>query len=198
MGRLPNTGLRDKILQEAIGIIYREGPRRITMRFLAKQLGYSAATIYLYFQNKQELLKEIALYGYGKLAVAMQHVERIEDTCEALAEMARVYIEFGLTNPQLYSLMFQELDMMHDLTPDEGKLVQYSCCLARNRYSSGIESGVFRPGDPDVEAMLGWAWAHGFVQLVLSERLPPALAQPKQLRAIRELAIEERFRGLRA
>ena len=47
MSRLSGESLRQKILEEAIGIVYREGVDRITMRALGEKLGYSPATIYL-------------------------------------------------------------------------------------------------------------------------------------------------------
>ena len=38
-----HSNLRDKILEEAIGILYRDGVERITMRALAGALDYSPA-----------------------------------------------------------------------------------------------------------------------------------------------------------
>ena len=61
MSRTPNADLATRILREAIDIVSREGADRITMRSLAEKLGYSVATIYIYFRNKDELLNKIAL-----------------------------------------------------------------------------------------------------------------------------------------
>jgi AcrR family transcriptional regulator len=68
---LPSETLRTKILEQSIGIVYRGGPRRITMRSPSQKLGYSPGTIYLHFRNKQELLKEIALHGFDALGDAV-------------------------------------------------------------------------------------------------------------------------------
>jgi len=175
MGRTGNSELRNKILEEAIGIVYREGPARVTMRSLAEKLGYSAATIYLHFENKEELLKEIALHGFDRLAEVMDGVAEIADPLQAVAEAGRRYIGFGLQHPELYRLMFQENTLSPfsaRYSPDELKRALGIWELTRDIYARGIESGVFRSSNPDLEATIGWSAVHGYVQLVTGERLP--------------------------
>jgi AcrR family transcriptional regulator len=190
--------LRAKILEEAIRIVYREGVGRITMRALAESLGYSPATIYLYFRNKQELIREIAVHGFSLLAEATSSAVEIDDPFEAVAEAGRRYIDFALANPELYRLIYQEFSPSEYSDAERSRAVAL-WQLFRSPYARGIESGAFRPSNPDVETALGWAMVHGFVQLALSGRMPPFSAQGRELTLsqLRDEMIEHRLRVLR-
>jgi AcrR family transcriptional regulator len=191
---LSSEGFRAKIVEEAIGIVYRQGPRRITMRFLAEKLGYSPGTIYLYFRNKQELLKEIALHGFDALGDAVAPAHALQDPFDAIAETARRYIDFGLEHHELYRLMFHDISLVGQLAPAR---VARTWALGRTLYERGIASGVFRQSDPEIEANIGWAWVHGFGELAASGRVPARGGMPKRLRAVRDAMIEARLRALR-
>lgn len=187
---------RSKILNEAIGIVYREGPGRVTMRSLAEKLGYSAASIYLHFESKEELLKEIALYGFDALGAAMAPAAEVVDPAEAVAAAARCYIDFGLEHPELYRLMFQEIMLADRLTPLERTRALRAWSLSIELYARGIASGRFRASDARTEASLGWACVHGFVQLALAGKLPGAALGTADLRRVREELVAARLRAL--
>lgn len=172
--RTGQSELRNKILEEAIGIVYREGPERVTMRSLAEKLGYSAATIYLHFENKEELLQEIALHGFRCLSEAMDGIVEIADPFEALKEAGRRYIRFGLEHRELYRLMFREnalsgFSTRYSVTVLQDALRVWQ--LVRAIYARGIDSGAFRLSDPAREITISWAALHGYVQIVTNERL---------------------------
>jgi AcrR family transcriptional regulator len=198
MSRVNPAELRGKILEEAIRIVYREGVGRITMRALAEALGYSPATIYLYFKNKEELIREIALHGFSLLEEATSAVAELEDPFEAVAEAGRRYIDFALANPELYRLIYQEFSVTQ-YTETERAQGAALWQLFRGPYVRGIQSGAFRASDPDVETAIGWAQVHGFVQLALSGRMPPPATQGLglTLAQLRDAIIEHRLRVLR-
>ena len=198
MRRTGQSELRNKILEEAIGIVYREGPARVTMRSLAEKLGYSAATIYLHFENKEELLKEIALHGFDRLSDAMDGIAGIADLFVALKEAGRRYIRFGVEHPELYRLMFQENTLSALSTRYSVEELQSAFRvwdLVRALYVQGIESGAFRRSDPDREIALSWAAVHGYVQLVTGERLPADRAV--WAAKIADALVEDRVRAIR-
>lgn len=193
----PAGELRSKILQEAIAIVYREGPARITIRSLAQKLGYSAATIYLHFDSKDELLKEIALHGFDALAQAIADGAKVDDPFEAVADTARRYIQFGLDHPELYRLMFQDIPLAGPFKPEELERVLVGWKQNRSLYERGIASGHFRPSDPELEANIGWAMLHGFVQLANSGRLQGRGAEAPDMITLRDAIVDARLRALR-
>jgi AcrR family transcriptional regulator len=189
--------LREKILEEAIGILYRDGVVRITMRALADALGYSPATLYLYFRSKEELIREIAVFGFERLEEAMEVSATVEDPLEAAVDCMRRYIDFGLANPELYRLMFQEFDV-ESYTDRERAHRELTWVFARSFHTRGIEAGVFRSDDPDAQTSTTWATLHGFLLLAVSGRLPsPSAEHPVRLAALRDAVIESRMNGLR-
>ena len=134
------ANLREKILEEAIGILYRDGVERTTMRALASALDYSPATLYRYFRSKQELIREIALHGFVRLEETIEPSASLEDPLEAAADCMRRYIDFGLTNPQLYRLMFQEFDV-ESYSERERAHRELTWVFARSLHIRAMESG---------------------------------------------------------
>lgn len=193
----PSVPFRAKILAEAIGIVYAEGPRHVTMRSLAEKLGYSAATIYLHFKNKEELFKEIGLHGYDRLSATMEPSLAIDDPIAAVTDCARRYIDFGLANYPLYRLMFTDISPI-ERTPEEQARVMRSRDIAIELYRRGMERGVFRAAELAFEAVIGWSLLHGFVQLAAEGRLPRnADGNQPELGPLREAVIAARLAALR-
>lgn len=183
------TSLREKILQEAVEIVQKNGVEGVTMRSLAERLGYSPATIYLYFRNKRELLQDLALEGFDRLAEAVEPSLRSADSADAILEGAKRYIDFGLANPEIYRLMFQETSIQAFTHED---IVHRSRVwnLFRDAHARAIESGSLREGDPDAFNMVGWSLLHGFVQLALAGRNPSVFMEGRSQEEMREELIE--------
>jgi AcrR family transcriptional regulator len=191
-----NESLRTKILEEAIGMVAREGVGETTMRALARRLGISPATLYQHFRNKQHLQREIALHGFQQLHEAMSPGADVEDPFEALRSISVRYIQFGLSNPELYQLMFQTLGSLRalDLVGDP-RILEYRGRIS-SVYERGMAAGLFRGIDSEVEISVRWAALHGFVQLVSASRLPDAHSRV-DLRELQDATIEMMLRSLR-
>jgi len=154
------TSLREKILQEAIDIVQKHGAEGVTMRSLAERLGYSPATIYLYFRNKRELLQDLALEGFDRLAEAVEPSLRSAESADAILEGAKRYIDFGLANPEIYRLMFQDTSIQA-FTPEDILHRSRVWNLFRDAHARSIAAGALREGDPDAFNMVGWSLLHG-------------------------------------
>ncbi len=187
---------RRRILQEAIGIVHRGDRNGITMRGLAEKVGHSAASIYLHFDGKEELEREIALHGFELLEERITPAFALADPFEALAELVRRYVQFGISHPRLYGLMFQDLTGLRTLGlaghPSLLRLRAGTLGICER----GIASGVFLAVDPAQAVAVHWAMAHGFVQLVLAERLPEDLGG-SDLERLRDALIQAMLRSLR-
>jgi AcrR family transcriptional regulator len=194
--RVRGVDLRTKILEEAIGMVAREGVGRTTMRALARRLGISPATLYQHFRDKDDLQREIALHGIERIHEAMSPAADIEDPFEALRDMCVRYIQFGLSNPELYQLMYQTLGSLRELgLVGHPRVLEYRARIV-SVYERGMATRAFRCVDPEVEISVRWAAVHGFVQLVSTSRLPDAHS-PVDLRELQESLIEMILRSLR-
>lgn len=98
---------RGRILDTALDIIIREGFNNLSVRKIASRLGVTATTIYNYYTNKNEINLMIRIRGFEKLYdLLTRHAAPFNDNEKKLKAMVRAYIEFGLTNPSYYDIMF--------------------------------------------------------------------------------------------
>jgi AcrR family transcriptional regulator len=192
-----DTPFRDKILREAIEIVQKHGVESVTMRSLAERLGHSPATLYLHFRSKRELLRALALDGFDRLLEAVGPSLRLPDPIEAMVEGGKRYIDFGLANPEIYRLMFQDITVAA-LPPEDLAQQSRVWSLFRETHARGIASGALRKGDPDTFNMVGWSLLHGFVLLALSGRNPAPFMEGRSQGQVREEVITTWVRAFRA
>jgi len=98
---------RRRILDTALEIIIDEGFNHLSIRKIASRLKVTATTIYNYYVNKDEINLMIRIKGFEMLHDMMEKRStpflKIEDRIRA---MVHAYIEFGLTYPSYYDIMF--------------------------------------------------------------------------------------------
>lgn len=98
---------RARILDTALNIIIAEGFNNLSVRKIASRLGVTATTIYNYYTNKNEINLMIRIRGFEKLyGLLTKHAAPFNDIEDKIKAMVRAYIEFGLTNPSYYDIMF--------------------------------------------------------------------------------------------
>jgi AcrR family transcriptional regulator len=98
---------RGRILDTALSIIIEEGFNNLSVRKIASRLGFTATTIYNYYTNKDEINLMIRIRGFEKLYdLLTNRSASFNDIENKLNARVRAYIEFGLTNPSYYDIMF--------------------------------------------------------------------------------------------
>lgn len=95
---------RPEILAASRSIGIRMGWKAVTIRAVAQQLGYTSPLLYEHFQDKQEILTELAIEGQVALAREMLR-DLPADPYPALLSMVERYWSFMVENTQLYRLM---------------------------------------------------------------------------------------------
>lgn len=173
--------LREEILAASREIIATEGFDALTMRHLAERIGYSAASLYLHFKNREEIAREVSRVGYAELLATLQQAvaPHAKDAIARLRAVARAYIEFGLENPQTYSLIFMEDRTYIAVTnaeKEEGdpgtKAYELLVETAARLIAAGLKpQKVGRPAravTPTELAESIWAALHGVVSLKLT------------------------------
>src|SRR5215469_14492245 len=100
--------LRADILAAAREIFVRDGYEAFTIRKLAKQIGFSAGSIYLYFKDKNEIFDCLVDQSFADLLAALPQPEgsKQEDPVRLLRQSLRVYVKFGLDHPNHYRFSF--------------------------------------------------------------------------------------------
>lgn len=168
-----HASLRQKILEQALHLVSRDGAQGITMRALAQQLGYSPATIYLYFRNKEDLLQEIARHAANRLMDATAGCVEMENAAAARDAFARAMLQFAIGQPRLYHAL-ASIDVTPYLadpsleSPGRRLIDRY-----RDLYARGAAAGQLRSQNPEHDVIIDWSLLHGFLGLVLSGSYPP-------------------------
>lgn len=166
--------LRRKILDGTRSMLLDQGFADVSMRKIAKQVGCSATSIYLYFDNKDVLLHALIEEGFEKMLQEFQKALHSTDTnLRKLYLVMNSYVRFALENPEYYEVMFS-------LRPKQ--MMRYPAQKFR-RAKKGIEiiSDLIKSiskdyeretqEDPYVAAWCMWSSMHGAVTLMLSQRL---------------------------
>jgi AcrR family transcriptional regulator len=112
MSKTPATpevieAVRERILKEALFIINEEGYAGLSMRKLARRLGFTAKTIYNYYSNKDELYLMVLIKGFTEMAEEFRKANRLSgDPLQKLRAAVRAYVRWGIANKHYYNIMF--------------------------------------------------------------------------------------------
>ena len=189
--------LRRKIFDAASELFAQEGYQNVSMRKIAERIEYSPTTIYLYFKDKNELLKFICEETFAKLGEEIREISEPEtDDIEALRKGLLAYVNFGLAHPNHYEVVFGMpiFNQPHDEEyPYEGSMGQRTFEYLRSQVSACVAAGKLKNGDIDAMSQVLWAGIHGVVSL-LNNHLDFPFVEKDRL--IGEL-IETMIKGLR-
>lgn len=158
--------LRATILEAARELFASEGVEKVSMRRIAERIEYSPKTLYLYFENKGEILYHLCEEAFRKLDEMTLALTRTDgEPGELIRQGLRLYVEFGLAHPHDYRIAFLSSPQLYPYRSHE-ELPPDSVSLSIHRrfgelLRRGIASGVFRDADPLMTTHVLWAGAHG-------------------------------------
>ena len=168
------TEVRELILTAARQIVVRDGFAALSIRKLAKEIGYAPGTIYLYFENRDALTREICLQGFAELSEHLDLVVEIADPRERLTALLHAYADFALQNPETYRLSFMEdpkfaEEMMRaaPLESEHGAGRRAFTLIVRTLQDLKQSGGVRAEEDEALLAEMFWTSVHGVVSLNL-------------------------------
>ena len=189
--------LRTAVLDAARQLLVREGYRDLSMRDVARTVGCSVSSIYLYFAGKDALVHALMDEGFERWYRRMCEVAGAEPTPAARLEaVCRAYVEFGLANPEFYEIMY----MFHS-----DRMARYPRELFRRARRNLEELGALAAAhadaagapvdglDAQVRATALWATLHGIVSTIIADRLDRRLDRTRYV----EGAIRYALAGVR-
>ena len=92
--------VRQKILDAARELFATEGYEKVTMRRIAEAIEYSPTTIYLHFEDKDDLVLALCHEDFGRLLAAMQQAPCPPTRSSAIRQLGRAYARFALQLPE--------------------------------------------------------------------------------------------------
>lgn len=164
--------MRDAILATAREMVEAQGVAKLSLRAIARELGYSPAALYEYFPSKEAISR--ALYFEGtdglgsRMSRAIAEMPPGTPPREVKKELGRAYRRYALEQRELFLLIFGGAGDFTEgkeptLEPSGGG---YESLIAT--VQQGIDSGDFVDLPADVIALTSWAAVHGFVMLELA------------------------------
>ena len=165
--------LRTLIIDAARELFVARGVEAVTMREIAKRIGYSATSIYLHFADKEAVLRAILDVDMLALATSLNTILQIEDPVERMIALGYGYAEFALSFPNHYRLMFMAERIPCD--PEKSSLQknnaeQDSYFLLKTVVNDVYLAGRFKAElqDVDLIAQVIWAGVHGVCSLEIN------------------------------
>lgn len=198
-GAYHHGDLRRALLDAALLMVEREGPKGLSLRAVARLAGVSPAAPYRHFSGKEGLLAAVAREGLNALAESMESASA-ENVGLALAEfraIALAYVKFAAANPSHFRVMFgpEVTDRtQHDGLMDAserafGILVR----VIQSTQRSGLEGAE---ADPRRLAISAWATFHGLASLVVDNQIEGPVESDADLAVLTNSVTDVIYRGL--
>jgi AcrR family transcriptional regulator len=168
--------VRTMILDAARELFAANGYEGVSMRAIAEKIEYSPTLIYQYFEDKETLIRELCNADFGSLAERLNETMQIVDPLERLRQCGREYVNFGITYPNHYRLMFMTpLPVKHDEAEWEakrGKPETDAYAFVQLLVKKAAEEGALRDSNADIEIVSQTLWAglHGVIALEIAMR----------------------------
>jgi AcrR family transcriptional regulator len=163
---------RGEILEAATRIFNSEGYDGATIRRIAEEVGLSSTALYMHFRDKDEILVEICESAMeALLGLASEIAARPVAAEERARAMIAAYVQFGLTEPSTYRLVF--CSQGRHMSPQSQALVERlgDRCFG---YLVGAAAeiaahGRLRSASPEAAAQVMWAAGHGLTSLLITQ-----------------------------
>jgi len=165
--------LRQNLIDAAITLINEKGISDLSLRQLSRYVGVSHNAPYRHFETKQALLMAVAEEGFQSLYLAMKTAKdrASHDSREQLSAIGRAYVQFALTHPAHYRVMFGDYRHHSCESASLAEVAARSFSVLVSIIEEGQASGVFRKSDAMNLARVAWSLVHGQAMLILDNRL---------------------------
>lgn len=162
------AALRSELIAAAHQLVQEEGYEGLTIRKLAKRVGYAPMSVYSYFADKQEILFALAEDAFETLARRIEN-HPADDPVDALKAVLTEYAAFGLENPNEYRTVFmtEKVKLPNDESFAEMEARNPAMKVLIGRVQACVDAGRLK-GDPRAIATMLWAVGHGAVSLCIT------------------------------
>lgn len=103
------TPVRERIIAATAELLSNGGSDAVSTRAVAAAASVQAPTLYRLFGDKQGLLDAVAAYGFEQYLAKKKAMATTDDPLQDLRRGWNNHIEFGLTYPAFYMLMYGPL-----------------------------------------------------------------------------------------
>ncbi len=193
-GNLPRA-----LLDAALMLVERDGPKGVSLRAVARVAGVSPAAPYRHFAGKEGLLASVAEEGFRALAEALEEASA-ENREMPLAEFRAIglaYVRFAASHPSHFRVMFGPEITDRGAYPGLCETADRAFAVIENAIAhsqrSDLEAGET---DPHRLAVAARATFHGLATLVTDGQLDELAGSDTEIQAVANRVSDVIYRGL--
>jgi AcrR family transcriptional regulator len=196
--------LRTLIVEAARDLLSERGLDGLSMRTIAERIEYSPATIYLYFRDKDELIRDVVTQGFHQLSHYMRDalatLGRDANPASQHRALGIAYVRFALDNTAYFRVMFElptaaQIDCPVLHKDDVAMTGERSFDFVVAAVQRAINEGLFVMEDAYRGAIVAWGLVHGLASLYLSGHLAEAIKSREEFEALIESAADALYTG---
>ncbi len=162
--------LRRLILDTAERLFVQAGSYdAVSMRKIAKEINYSATTIYLYFKDKDALFQTLLRETFRELSRTVALAVSDRDPVTGLYQAMKAYVTFGLEHPEHYRLLFMVRPSPASSHEATRRIEEEAFNLLHHQVGLCISNGRFAAKDQETVSQGGWAVVHGLTAMLLGQ-----------------------------
>jgi AcrR family transcriptional regulator len=171
-------GLRENILEAARGLFAEYGYEAVSMRKIAEKIEYSPTTIYLYFKDKDALVRELCGTDFRVLGSRFAALAKEPNPLKRLRGIGRAFIRFAKDHPNHYRMMFMTPTpavSVVDRGIEKGNPTEDAWAFLTGTVKEAMDKGLLRPdtAGPEVVAQTFFAGVHGVASLAIAKANDP-------------------------
>ena len=156
------------------------------MRTLARSVGYSPASLYLHFKSKDELFDVLVEESFADLYRSLEKIvrEKGKDPVQQLKRGLRLYVDWGLENPNEYQIAFVIR------TPATKPYQTHQAFdAARTLVKLALAGTGTTPRESELRTQAVWAAVHGITSLLTQRPQFPWVSKKRLIDHVIDSAI---------
>jgi len=182
--------LKQEIMDAARELFVEKGYEAVSMRKIAERIDYSPTTIYLYFDDKADLMTQICERTFAKLTHKLSAInKRSSDPFERLRAGLTEYVHFGLRHPSDYHLLFNMHMPDQPSVPFEESNGEQSFDTLRAAVKACMDAGGLRSNNVEAVSQSLWMGIHGVTSLLITQPHFPFVGKKRLIRQTIDILI---------
>lgn len=163
--------MRAMALQAAETIVAREGAAGLSTRKIANEIGYTVGSLYLIFENLDDLIFQVNARTLDDLALELDQARARKSEPEAmLVELGLAYLRFAASHRGRWDLIFGQGSPLETAAPGWYRSRVPVLFDRVEEILSGL-APARKPEEVALAARALWGGVHGICTLALTDRL---------------------------
>ena len=144
-----------EIIEAATRLIGEKGIQNVTIKHLAKEMGFSEPALYRHFEGKTAILASVLEYFREKMRSGLDPLLAKEESgLGKIHKLIEYQFNIFVNNPAIIMVIFAETSFQYDkkLSATVSKLLNQKKKLVMKILAEGVEDGSIR-NDTDIEQL---------------------------------------------